>query len=90
LVNPIEEDLENFVAAGGCCGPDLGVDHWEEREDYYAGDRGPVAQDNGLYISRSDGIRDMCVEDVTPFIHPLQGDPLVITSNPPQAHDGYY
>lgn len=90
LVMPIEELLEDFASDGGCCGPSLGVDHWTSKEMFYVGDVGPVGKDGGMLIERDDGSKQQCMEDVTPFVNPLSGDPLVITSSPPQPSDGSY
>ena len=91
LVIPLDEDtLENFAAENPCCGPDLGVDYWTAHQDYYLGEFGPIAEDNGLLIDRTDGSKEQIVEDATPFVRILDGDPLIISSVPPQPHDGAY
>lgn len=91
LIMPLEEDaLENFAAENPCCGPDLGVDYWTARQDYYLGDVGPLGEDGGMTIDRSDGSKQHIMEDVTPFIRYLKGDPLYISSSPSQPFDGAY
>jgi hypothetical protein len=89
LIMEMEDDGPD-VTDGNCCGPDLGVDYWDALQDWYIGDVGPFGKDGGLHISRSDGQEQEHLEDVTPFIHPLAGDPLVITSSPTQPFDGWY
>jgi len=90
LVVEAEEELENFVTDGGCCGPSLGVDHWDGLDWYYAGDLGPFPDDTQLTIERDNGFTDVLLDDLTPFIDPVMGDPLRIVSVPPQPFDGLY
>jgi len=89
LIMEVDEELVDAVTDGGCCGPSVGVDHWETEDKYYIGDKGPVPQDTHLTID-TNGQKNIILDDLTPFIHPLMGDPLVITSNPPQPSDGSY
>lgn len=90
LVMEIEEELENFVTDGGCCGPSVGVDHWEGEEMYYLGDLGPVPKDTFLHIDTGGTAQQIILDDLTPFIDPVMGDRLVLSSIPSQPFDGQY
>jgi hypothetical protein len=89
LIMPIEEELENFVADAGCCGPSMGKDEKTNEELYYAADLGPIPEDGSL-IADTGGTKHVLLDEITPFIHPLAGDELGIVSVPPQPFDGAY
>ena len=90
LVLPIEEELDDIVTDEACCGPSVAIDHWTAHEDLYLGDLGPHPQDTYLLIESGVTAKEVVVDDLTPFIHPWAGDPLVIASIPPQPSDGSY
>jgi phage tail-like protein len=89
LIMPIEEELENFVADSGCCGPSMGKDETHGDELYYAADLGPFPEDSSLVID-TQTVQRVQLDEITPFIHPLLGDELGIVSVPPQPFDGKY
>ena len=89
LIMPLDETLEAVVTDGECCGPSLGVDHWSTREDFYIGDVAPFPDDSFMLLNIGTA-QTAILDDLTPFINPLRGDPLVIVSNPVQAHDGTF
>lgn len=89
LIMPIEEDLTDIVTDEACCGPSLGVDHWTAHEDFYIGDVAPFPDDSFMLLDIGTA-QTALLDDLTPFINPLRGDPLTIVSTPPQAHDGTF
>jgi phage tail-like protein len=90
LILTVDDELTNFVTDSLCCGPSLGVDHYALEDKYYAGDVGPRPEDSNLTIDKGGADKQVIVDDLTPFINPFAGDPLVITSSPAQPHDGAY
>ncbi len=83
----LEDEVLNFANDEPPCGPQMGIDHWEGKEDFYAADLGPVSDDDILQISRSDGYEEFVFEDIARLVCPAR-DILRIESTPPQAHDG--